>query len=54
VMGLATQLPALLLAALALLAAEVPLGRLVARRHRHREVLGVGRTVGIGSAEPAA
>jgi hypothetical protein len=54
VMGLAMQLPVLLLAALALLASEIPLGRLVAGRHRHREVIAVARTVDIGSAEPAA
>ena len=55
IMGLATQLPVLLAVALLLLAAEVPLSRLVARRHR-QELSNVARhpAVELGSAEPAA
>ncbi|HEX6655137.1 MAG TPA: carotenoid biosynthesis protein [Candidatus Limnocylindria bacterium] len=55
VMGLATQLPVLLAVALLLLAAEVPLSRLVARRHqRHASRPASEPAVELGSAEPAA
>ena len=53
VMGLATQLPVLLAVALLLLAAEVPLSRLVARRHEHRQRPRPAPAVELGSAEPA-
>jgi hypothetical protein len=54
VMGLATQLPVLLGVALLLLAAEVPLSWLVARRHEHRQRSPAARGVELGSAEPAS
>jgi uncharacterized membrane protein len=54
VMGLATQLPVLLLVALLLLLAELPLGRVVARRHAERGIGGADARVDLGSAEPAA
>jgi hypothetical protein len=54
VMGLAARLPVLLLVALLLLAAELPLGRVVARRHAQGPANADAGRVGIGSAERAA
>jgi hypothetical protein len=54
VMGLALKLPVLLAVAVLLLAAEVPLGRVVARRHRQEPDLDEPIAVELGTAEPAA
>jgi Carotenoid biosynthesis protein len=53
VLGLAARLPVLLGVALLLLAAEVPLSRLVARRHERHLQSRAEPAVELGSAEPA-